>query len=121
MVKLVSGSYLKAEHVKEGSEVMFVDEGHWVTNERFPYPDGKPRQDFMCKIRTNGQEYLMRINKTNRTQLCASWTDETQKWIGKKATVKFVDTLIGGKMMKIIILMPIGVVKQEEVAWDEDK
>lgn len=104
MVKLQSGKYLKSSIVKDGSIIKILNEGEWIVNQKYTYPDGNPRKDFVLKVDLEGQEYTMRINKTNRETLKVAWGDETRDWVGNKAVVKLMDALVSGKMQKIVIL-----------------
>jgi hypothetical protein len=118
MVKLgSSGKYLKVDDVQVGEEIKFLSEGEWVENEKYKYPDGNPRMDFICDVEHKGEKKRWRLNKTNRDILLAAWGNETKEWLNKSAKVELENVLIGGKKMKMIVLNAGK--KVEEHPWDE--
>lgn len=122
MVKLTSGGqWLKAEQVKNDDLITFMDAGDWIENTKFPYPDGKPKKDFIIGVECNGEAKLMRLNKTNRDILSAAWGDDTDRWLNKQAKVTLDNVRVSGKQFKTIILAATGSrKKKDEVkAWDE--
>jgi len=121
MVKLsTGGNFIKGEDVKHGDSVKFLDEGEWSENQKYKYPDGNPRWDFICKVDHNGDEKKMRINATNKKALIAAWGDETKDWIGKTAKMTLETALVAGERRKMILLEPDGAKPtKEEIAWDE--
>lgn len=128
MVKVSSSNFLKSDKVKAGDSLKFINEGSWVTSEKYKYPDGNPRKDFIIKVEYEAQQYDFRLNKMNRDALMKAWGDETSAWINKKAGIALVDTLVGSTMRKIIMLTPLPIAgatvkpKQDDsIAWDEDK
>lgn len=123
MVKLnEGGAYLKTAEAKDGEVVEFLNEGEWIENSRYTYPDGNPRMDFVCQVRHNNEEKKMRVNKTNRDVLVAAWGIETKDWVNKKAKIELETALIAGKRQKMILLHPEGVEVNpvdDSIAWDE--
>jgi len=67
----------------------------------------------------------MRLNATNRKSLVDSYGEETSVWVGKKAKLESMACMVGGKMCKTIIVLPLqesGIEKpKEQIQWDEDK
>ena len=109
MVKLNSAKFLSSKNVQGGEEIEFLNEGGWIVNQRYKYPDGNPKQDFQIKVKIGVEERILNLNKTNRDILAYAWGEETQMWIGKVCGIKLSDCLVSGQMKKIIILEPRGV------------
>jgi hypothetical protein len=114
MVILGGGNFLKADAVKDGDKVKFVDEGAWVENTQYTYDDGKPKQDFLIGVSLNDEagSYTFRLNKKNRDALSKAWGSDTAKWIGNACPVVVKDIEVAGKDYKAIRVQP------EEVEWD---
>ena len=112
MVILGSGSWLKGDDITAGDKIKFVDGGKWVENAKYKYPDGNPKQDFICRVLHNDKEKDFRINKTNRDALVKSLGNDTEKWIGKDVQVTSETALVSGKRTKVILIVA------EETAWD---
>lgn len=109
MVKLSTAkNYLKSENVKQGDVITFLDEGALVPSAKYTYNDGSPRKDFLLKVKHNDQECDMRLNATNKKLLIKAFGDETAEWIGKTAKLSTADIMVSGKLMKTIIMQPIG-------------
>ena len=105
MVMLNSGgSWIKTAEVNAGDKLTFKDEGAWQENTKFPYPDGNPKMDFVITVLHNGEEKNMRMNKTNRDVLTASYGKDTSKWINKVAEIQKMKALVAGKQMEVIVL-----------------
>lgn len=109
MVKLSTAkNYLKSENIKQGDLIKFLDEGALVPSAKYTYNDGTPRKDFLLKVEHDGQECDMRLNATNKKILIKAFGDETSAWVGKTAKVNTADIMVSGKMMKTIVISPIG-------------
>tara|TARA_R110000868_G_scaffold111883_1_gene301749 strand:+ start:1976 stop:2326 length:351 start_codon:yes stop_codon:yes gene_type:complete len=108
-MKLVTAkNYLKSENVKQGDIITFLDEGALVASAKYTYEDGTPRKDFILKVKHNDQECDMRLNATNKKVLIKAFGDETATWIGKTARLVTADIMVNGKIMKTIVMNPIG-------------
>lgn len=101
---LESGNYLKSEDAKAGDMVTFKDEGAWVENTKYTYDDGKPRQDFVIGVSHNGTDKKMRLNKTNRDAMVASFGKDTAVWINNSARITKQSVMVAGKLMDCIFL-----------------
>lgn len=105
MVMLNSGgNWLKSADVKKGDVVTFKDEGVWQENNRYNYPDGNPRMDFVIAITHNGEKKAMRLNQTNRTALIEAFGNDTSKWVGKSVKLDKMMTLVAGKRTQIVVV-----------------
>jgi len=103
-MKLGSGNFVRTAEVSSGETIVFKDEGSWVENTLYKYPDGNPKMDFIVKVELNGEERSMRLNKTNRDIIIAAYGNETKDWIGKTATITKEKMLVAGKRVDAIIL-----------------
>lgn len=110
------GKYLSVDVVQPGDTVEFLNEGEWIENTKFPYPDGNPRQDFVMKVGYNGESYLVRINKFSKDELLPVYGRDTAKWVGKKARISIENYRSLNK--KGIILTPI---KEDIAAAQKEK
>lgn len=89
MVKLGS-NFLKASDCKEGDIIEFLNEGEWVKSEKYTYPDGNPKNQFQIKVKHQGNEKLLGLNKISRDSLCSEFGGDTNYWIGKKAKLRLI-------------------------------
>lgn len=101
-------NYLKTESIKQGDVITILNEGEFVASARYTYENGKPRKDFIIKIKHNDNDCDMRINATNKKVLVAAFGDETSEWVNKKVKLDTAAVMVSGKMMKTIIMLPIG-------------
>jgi uncharacterized phage-like protein YoqJ len=111
---LGSGNFLKTSEVQNGDIITFRDEGLWVENTKYKYPDGNNRVDFVIKIEINGEEKSMRLNKTNREIVQAAYGNDTSKWLGKTAKITKEKMLVAGKKQDCILLEIAGAVHEPE-------
>lgn len=101
-------NYLKSENVKQGDVVTILSEGEMVASSRYTYQNGEPRKDFLLKVKHNDSECDLRVNATNKKILVAAFGDETKDWIGKQVKIDTSSIMVSGKMMKTIIMLPVG-------------
>ena len=99
-----SKDYLRAKDVTNGDTITFKDEGAWVENARYKYPDGKPRQDFVITITHNDVEKSMRLNQTNRKALIQALSKDTAEWVGKTVNLNKIKAMVAGKVMDSILI-----------------
>lgn len=120
MVKLGgSAKFLSSKDVQSGDKVKFLDEGKWVESNKFKYPDGNWKKDFVITVSHNGEQKQWRLNATNRKILVEIFgTDETQGWLNKDVHLSLETALIGSERRKIIMVMKEGDEKKG-VSWDE--
>jgi hypothetical protein len=114
-------NYLKTANVKTGDVVTFTNEGEWSESRKFTNKDGTPKKQFIIKVTMNGQELDFTVNGMNRKALIAAYGDETSAWIGKKAKITVVKSLVSGEMKDVICLTPTDSVVKDpsEIAWEE--
>lgn len=101
-------NYLKSEEVKAGDIITFLDEGSIVASAKYTYENGEPKKDFLLKVKHNDVEKDMRLNATNKKVLIKAFGDETTEWIGKTAKLATADIMVSGKLMKTIVMSPVG-------------
>lgn len=101
-------NWLKSEDVKQGDLITFIDGGAYVPSAKYTYEDGTPRKDFLIKVTHNNIEKDFRINATNKKLLIKAFGDETNEWAGKTAKLATADIMVSGKLMKTIMISPIG-------------
>lgn len=105
MVKVsLGGNYLKAANVKDGEVVMFLDEGRVETSDKYTYDDGNPQKYFVMTVDYKGEKKNIKITASSKSSLIEAWGDETQNWIGKKATILVIPVQNNNKS---ILLKPV--------------
>jgi len=105
MVMLNSGGdWIKTAEVKAGDRIVFKTEGEWRENNKYKYPDGNPKMDFVIEVEHDGTNKQMRLNGTNRTTMSEAYGKDTSKWVGKSATIQKMTALVAGKKMDVIVL-----------------
>lgn len=103
-----SRNYLKTENIKQGDVITILNEGEIVSSSRYTYDNGEPKKDFLIKVKHNGNDVDMRINATNKKVLIGAFGDETASWVNKQVKLDTVNVMVSGKMMKTIIMLPVG-------------
>ncbi|HUW43536.1 MAG TPA: hypothetical protein VMV95_01065 [Bacillota bacterium] len=107
------------QDVKTGDLITFLDEGKYNT-----LPQDPDREVLTFKVETpSGEEKSISINKTSQIELIKAWTDESSKWVGKKATVKIVNQKVFKEFKDVIYLFPaegkVASLPPEELPEDE--
>ena len=93
MVKLgQSGTYLKADQVKTGDVITFMNEGEWQTSNKYRWKnedgsDGEFKKSFVISVKLGDDTLLMRVNKTSRDSLVNIYGDDTASRVGKNAKI----------------------------------
>ncbi len=105
---LSSKNWLKSDSVKAGDLITILTEGEIIPSARFTYDSGEPRRDFVIKIKHNDQECDFRINATNKKILVKAFGDETSLWINKQCKLDTAQVMVSGKMLKTIMVQPVG-------------
>ncbi len=101
-------NYLKTENIKQNDIITILNEGELVASSRFTYNNGEPRKDFILKVKHNDSECDVRINATNKKVLVAAFGDESKDWIGKQVKIDVASVMVSGKMLKTIVMLPVG-------------
>ena len=101
--------YLKSLDVLENDILIFTNAGEEVEKDFSKTKDGKGlKKVFEIGIQLpNGREKIATPNKTSLRGLVADLGNDTEKWIGKKVQVNFVNQLAFGKMTKVLMLMAV--------------
>lgn len=121
MVKLTgSKSWIKADDVKDGQVVTFVNEGEWTESSKFTHDDGSPVRQFTIKVKLNGEERDMNLNKVSRENLVEAYGDDTANWVGMSAKVEKVKVMVGGEMKNSIILHGVSKVETPKVKTEDE-
>ena len=112
---LQTGSFIKANEVKTGDIVTIKDGGMVQISEKFKtkLPDGTeiPKKQYVFKIDYKGAEKNLTMNKMSLDNLAAAYTNDTETWIGKKASIEMC-LFPNGK--RGIVLSPIVEVMEHE-------
>jgi hypothetical protein len=99
---------LRKEDVRAEDVLSFVDAGEIKDVDFSTAQDGSDiKTVFQVTVELpNGKQKIYTPNATTRGILSDKWGEDTEKWVGKKATVKLVDQLSFGKMTKVMVLEP---------------
>ena len=115
-----TGVFLKVEEVKNGDIITIRDAGTIQVSEKFKtkLADGTevPKKQYVFKVDYKGAEKNLTMNKMSRDNLAAAYTNDTENWIGKKASIEKC-LFPNGK--RGIVLSPITEVAEPE-AHDDD-
>jgi hypothetical protein len=100
---------LRKEDVQTGDVIKFIDAGEIKDVDFSPAQDGsKVETVFQATVELpNGKQKIYTPNATTRGILGDKWGEDTEAWVGKEATAKFIDQLSFGKLTKVLILEPI--------------
>jgi hypothetical protein len=122
MVKIKASEFLKAEHVKSGDTVTFLDEGSY-TESSFKDANGNPKQNFNIGVSLeDGTEKTATINWTSQKSLASSWGQETADWVGRQAKINLSETRIGSKKVTVVYYEPTDEIdRSKRKAWDESE
>ena len=103
-----TGTFIKAAEAKNGDIITLLDAGEVRESTQFTVKlkDGKeiPKKDYVFKIAHNGTEKVLSMNKMSRENLATAYTNNTENWIGKKASIEMC-LFSNGK--RGIVLSPI--------------
>ncbi len=108
MILTTSKNWLKTENIKSGDLITILNEGEVIPSARFTYESGEPRKDFVIKIKHNDQECDFRVNATNKKILIKAFGNDTAQWVNKQCKVDSAPIMVSGKMLKTIMISPIG-------------
>ena len=102
----IEDKYLSVENCEEGDIITFVDAG---LKAELTDKGGKKKQIVNFTVSNGRYTLTYTPGATATKELMKAFTRETNNWVGKKFTVKIVDTLSFGKPSKIIFPVPIKV------------
>lgn len=104
----LSGDFLKAEDVKGGEVVTFLDSG---IPAEITSPEKKVKKviNFAVKIDDGKEPYEKTYtpNKTALQILIDAWEDETEDWVGKKFKITLVKVNVFGELKNSIVPEPL--------------
>ena len=113
-----TGSFIKAEEVKNGDIITIKDAGVVQISEKFKtkLADGTeiPKKQYVFKVEHKGVEKNLTMNKMSRDNIAKAFGNDTENWPGKKASIEMC-LFPNGK--RGIVLSPIMEVAE---AHDED-
>lgn len=89
--------YLKAENVKDGDVITFVDAG--VIVEKTFKKDEPPKPALEITVKFRGENKTYSPNGTTVKLLNAAWGTATEKWVGKSATLHVLPSNSGKDMI----------------------
>ena len=106
MVKVpVSVSWLVKEDFGTADELhcKFIDEGSIEAAK-----DNKwGRESFMITVQlSDGAERTVRLNNTSRALLCNAYGKESKDWIGKEATIRGSEEMVGRDVRWVMYVRP---------------
>ena len=118
---LQSGTFLKAVEVKNGDIITILDAGAVSESQTFTteLKDGRkiPKKDYIFKISYKGADKIISMNKVSRDNLSAMYTNNTDAWVGKKASIE-ICLFSNGK--RGIVLSPIVDISEEHEKEDTE-
>lgn len=96
------GAWVDKASLKSGQKAKIVSEtepqeGQWGTQD-------------VCKVRFQGQDDSVNVNLNQATinALVEAFGEDSKEWIGKTLTVQVENSVISGKRVKILYLIPEG-------------
>ena len=97
--------FLSAENCENGDIITFIDEGK---EEPLEAKQGeKPRNVVNFTVSNGRYELIYTPGITAQKEFIKAWGRDTAKFVGKKFTVKIVETMSFGKIKKMIFPVPI--------------
>lgn len=128
-MKLSKGNeYLKADNVKQGQIVQFTNAGEIEVSTQYRYKnqdgtEGDFVRSLVFRVKYEGEDKKLKISAASKSSLIEAFGDDTENWVGKKASIMVIPTPNGQK--KMIVLVPItskaqnAVKSPEEIEWSE--
>lgn len=103
---LVEGKYARVGiSLVQGAVVKFISKGVLEPNSFDTGDDAKER--LVIDVEINGEEKKISPNTTSMRELSTAWGTDTEKWIGKKATISVESKKIFGSIKDIVFFHPI--------------
>ena len=102
MVEVITQrAWLKADHVKDGDIIEFIDEGEMLEKE---FRKGEKKRLLEIGVKVNNEEYKLTMNNTNAERMKKKYGRDSKGWIGKTATINVVSQKVGKVMRDVIYL-----------------
>jgi hypothetical protein len=121
---LQTGSYLKSDEVKTGDIVTVKDSGSIQISEKFKtkLPDGTeiPKKQYVFKVEYKGVEKNLNMNKMSRDNLSVAYTNNTETWVGKKASIELCLFPNGKRGIVLSPIVEVATHEEETVNPDAD-
>ena len=96
--------FLSPSDVQDGDLIMFTNAGEFKEKEF----RGEKKKVFEVEIELpDGNAKKATLNRTSRNAIAASYSPDTETWVGKKAKVQVLSQNVGGQMKKVIYLTPV--------------
>lgn len=101
--------FLRTSDLKKGEILAFADAGRIAEIDFSRAKDGSEKRKVfqITVILPNGDEKLLTVNKTSQNSLVTAYGEQTEKWVGKKCEVDFIQQLVFGKMKDVLFLKPL--------------
>lgn len=104
------GDYIKTDSAEKGLVVTFLDAGRIDISDKYRYKnadgtDGEFRKSLVFEVLYKGEKKQIRVNTASKIAMIDAFGEETQGWIGKKATIHVLPTPNG--QQKMIVLDPV--------------
>lgn len=102
--------FLKASECKTNDVIQIADGGVKRESTKWKYTvketgEEKPKMEYIFQVKmANGDMKTLTMNKVSRDALKAKWGEDTDKWVGKNASI-FIMPTPNGKQM--IVLNPM--------------
>ena len=104
MIIKFSSKYLKADEVKKGETIKFLDAG--VEQEsKFTYENGDVKMEYVFQVEYQGDQKTYRMNATSRHAMADAFGIDTKAWVGKVVKLFVMPTPKGDQ--KMIVLDPV--------------
>lgn len=101
--------FLKADNVRNGDIVNFIDPG--TISEKEFGKDGqekKKRTILEMNVVINGDQKIYSPNNTTVGILSKAWGENTEGWVGKQGVVCLIEQLSFGELTNVLIVKPKG-------------
>jgi hypothetical protein len=95
--------FLKPYMVNDGDHIQILNEGEFVS----PEDTGVRLPVFQISIKLpNGRTKTWSMNKTTRTRCAATWSDDSEEWIGKGLKIEKVKQNVQGTRRNVLFGTP---------------
>jgi len=101
--KTVGGNWARANEIVSGTKIKLTTEATVQTSEEYG-------DSLIAKAKIQGalDEVNIRINKPSKNALIDAFGDDTTNWVGKVLTAQTEKSVVAGKRVTILYLVPEG-------------